>query len=263
MRHKISLIGGVFLVFGLAATTAVEARQGEVVETFTCWSEMGDHIECSYRSRGQVTVHIKEQLGRNRCVLNENWGTFDGGVWVDYGCGAEFEVRQPPSGHASQSHGGDVRTVQCESMQRSYNMCRVDGIDPASVTIERRLNNSRGCEQGRSWGVSEGENAPPGIWVDKGCKAVFRYQVRGSSGGHHSSSHQAVNHGSDVDNACARAVAREVGVSPNDVMVTNSTVSEGTGRHVVYVGVPYGQADWVCEADWNGRVINVFYGGEG
>lgn len=269
MRITTCLISGIALVLGLSATTGVKAQQGDVVETFSCWSEMGDRIECSYRSRGEVTVHVARQLGRNRCVFDENWGTFNGGVWVDRGCGAEFEVRRPYSEYASGSHGGGANTIQCESRERQYELCRVDNIDPGSVSIERRLGRSQGCERGRSWGVSEGENAPPGIWVDKGCKAVFRYELRGSSRHHGSSAHhdassgQMLNHGSNVDNACARAVAREVGVSPNDVIVTNSTVSEGTGNHVVYVGVPYGQADWVCEADRSGRVINVFYGGEG
>ena len=262
MHGKNYLVGVLILMFGLSATSDVAARQGEVIETFNCWSEMGDRIECAYRSRGMVTVHVKRQLGRNRCVLDENWGTFDGGVWVDYGCGAEFEVRRPPSDHGQGSHGGSAGTVQCESMKREYTMCRVDNIDPGSVSIERRLNRSQGCERGRSWGVSEGENAPPGIWVDRGCKAVFRYRVRGSAGHYPGSGHDQ-GHGSNIRNVCARAVAAEVGVSVNDVVVTNSTISEGTGRHVVYVGVPYGQADWVCEADRNGRVINVFYGGEG
>ncbi len=71
-----------------------------------------------------------------------------------------------------------------------------------------------------------------------------------------------IDHGGRIENNCAAAVAKEVGVSANDVMVTNSTISEGTGRHVVYVGVPYGKADWICEADRNGRVVNVFYSGE-
>lgn len=72
----------------------------------------------------------------------------------------------------------------------------------------------------------------------------------------------AIDHGSPIENRCAAAVAREVGVDPDDVIVTNSTISEGTGNHVVYVGVPYGKADWICEADRNGRVVNVFYSGE-
>ena len=71
-----------------------------------------------------------------------------------------------------------------------------------------------------------------------------------------------VDHGGQLENRCASAVAREVGVSANDVIVTNSTISEGTGNHVVYVGVPYGKADWICEANRQGRVVNVFYSGE-
>ena len=81
--------------------------------------------------------------------------------------------------------------------------------------------------------------------------------------GNPSGSGATIGHGGTIDNNCAKAVAREVGVSPNDVIVTNSTISEGTGRHVVYVGVPFGKADWICEADQDGRVVNVFYSGEG
>lgn len=71
-----------------------------------------------------------------------------------------------------------------------------------------------------------------------------------------------VNHGSKVDNICAQAVAERVGANVDDVIVTKSTISEGTGLHVVYVGVPYGKADWICEADRHGQVVNVFYSGE-
>jgi hypothetical protein len=71
-----------------------------------------------------------------------------------------------------------------------------------------------------------------------------------------------IDHGGNVSNRCAEAVARKVGVSANDVVVTDATISEGTGHHVVYVGVPYGKADWICEADRSGRVVDVFYSGE-
>ena len=71
-----------------------------------------------------------------------------------------------------------------------------------------------------------------------------------------------IDHGGKIENNCARAVAERVGANVNDVVVTNSTLSEGTGRHVVYVGVPYGKADWICEADGQGHVVNVFYSGE-
>ncbi len=71
-----------------------------------------------------------------------------------------------------------------------------------------------------------------------------------------------IDHGGTIENHCAKAVAKKVGASPNGVVVTDSTISEGTGRHVVHVGVPYGKADWICEAHRDGRVVNVFYSGE-
>jgi len=179
MKLSALLFSGSMLCLGLAGAGPALAQQGEVIETFYCQSEMGDHIECGYKSSGLVTVHVRRQIGRNRCVFNENWGTFDGGVWVDYGCGAEFEVRRPPGQQPHRPVGGTMKTLTCESRERSYNICRVDNIDASSVTIERRLGRSQGCERGRSWGVSEGENAPPGIWVDRGCKAVFAYRVHG------------------------------------------------------------------------------------
>ncbi len=87
--------------------------------------------------------------------------------------------------------------------------------------------------------------------------------LSGNGGSSSSQPGGAINHGGGIRTACTRAVARQVGVSPNDVVVTRSTISEGTGRHVVYVGVPYGTADWVCEADRNGNVVNVFFSGSG
>jgi hypothetical protein len=177
MRLTPFLVSAIALCLGLTVTTTALARQGEVVETFNCWSEMGDLIECGYRSSGTVTVHVRREIGRNRCVFNQNWGTYDGGVWVDNGCGAEFEVRRPPTNHAYRPTGGTLKTVTCESRNRDYNNCRVDGIDARSVHLERRLGKSRKCERGESWGVSDGENAPPGIWVDRGCKAVFAYRT--------------------------------------------------------------------------------------
>jgi len=87
--------------------------------------------------------------------------------------------------------------------------------------------------------------------------------LSGSGGASSSQPGGAINHGGGVRTACARAVARQVGVSPDDVVVTRSTISEGTGRHVIYVGVPYATADWVCEADRNGNVLNVFFSGSG
>jgi hypothetical protein len=92
--------------------------------------------------------------------------------------------------------------------------------------------------------------------------ALAAASLAGCNSGNSNVRSGSVNHGTEIGNACASAVAREVGVSPNDVIVTNSTISEGTGNHVVYVGVPYAKADWICKANRQGRVVNVFYSGE-
>ena len=179
----------IFLVVALVAVagTAV-AQQGDVIETFTCESQNNKHHECRYNATGVVTVHVNRQLSSTRCIFNENWGTFDGGVWVDYGCRAEFVVRRPPGysgqsdyrGYGSRPVGGTMQTITCESEKNAYKMCRVDEINPRSVHIERQLSGSP-CTQGVSWGVSEGENAPSGIWVNNGCRATFAYKTKGSS----------------------------------------------------------------------------------
>ncbi len=44
-------------------------------------------------------------------------------------------------------------------------------IDTGSVTMQRKLSQSA-CQRGADWGVDR-----DGIWVDKGCRAVFAYKV--------------------------------------------------------------------------------------
>jgi hypothetical protein len=64
----------------------------------------------------------------------------------------------------------------------------------SSVYIENRLSRSP-CIQGQTWGVSEGENSPPGIWVTGGCRAIFAYSTNDSF-----SSYPATPH--DFELAC-------------------------------------------------------------
>lgn len=159
---------------------AADRQQGEVIETFKCESKDKRQNECRYRASGIVTVHVKRQLSSARCVFDESWGTFDGGVWVDYGCRAEFEVRRPPQMGRRRAIGGTLKTVTCESEERNLRECPVPGIDPSSVKIERKLSSAQ-CIQGISWGVMAGENQFQGIWVNQGCRATFAYATQGES----------------------------------------------------------------------------------
>ncbi len=179
---RITTIGATaacLLATTLAAAPAI-AQDGEVLETFVCESKNDGHNECRYRASGTVTVHVNRQLSRAPCVFNEGWGTFDGGVWVDYGCRAEFVVKRPPRPESHRPVGGALKTIACESRDNRYQDCRVPDIDPSSVHIERQLSGAA-CSRGYSWGVSEGENSPPGIWVNNGCRAVFSYSTRSGS----------------------------------------------------------------------------------
>ncbi len=180
MRVASVLVVTASLGIALAAAGPAVAQEGEAVETFVCESANDKHNECNYRSSGVVTVHVNRQLSRTRCVFNENWGTFDGGVWVDYGCRAEFVVRRPPQARPYRPMGGSLNTITCESRDQNLRECPVPGIVPGSVEVERQLSSAR-CIQGVSWGVSTGENRPEGIWVNMGCRATFAYTTRGGS----------------------------------------------------------------------------------
>jgi hypothetical protein len=168
------------LALALAVPGSAQAQQGEVVATVRCESQNNRHQECRFQAQGDVTVHVSRQLSRTRCVYDRNWGTFDGGVWVDYGCRAEFVARRPPSNRPYRPVGGSHQTVNCESMNNAYRSCEINGIDTRSVHLERQLSGSP-CIRGTSWGVSDGEASPPGIWVQNGCRATFSYTTGGFS----------------------------------------------------------------------------------
>lgn len=180
MRRSNMFVLGIVMMASLWAAAPASAQQGEAIETFVCESENNGHNECRFRSTGVVTVHVQRQLSRARCEFNESWGSFDGGVWVDYGCRAEFVVRRPPGNSSPRPTGGTLQTVTCESINNSHATCRLSGFNFESVHIERKLS-SAPCTRGVSWGVSSGENSPPGIWVDRGCRAVFAYSTQGDA----------------------------------------------------------------------------------
>ena len=85
-------------------------------------------------------------------------------------------VAQPETSSAAGSG-----TVKCESHDDARRHCAVKNIDTGSVTLQRKLSQSA-CHRGADWGVDR-----DGIWVDKGCRAVFAYKVRYGGGSSSSS----------------------------------------------------------------------------
>lgn len=122
--------------------------------------------ECPAPVAGNVT--ILRTIGGTNCVEGQNWGWSSRGFWVDRGCRAEFGFE---AGRALDAPPGPVerRILKCESTDGRRREC------PAPVggriMIVRIIEFSR-CEEGQSWGWS-----PRGIWVDRGCRAEFEYDV--------------------------------------------------------------------------------------
>ena len=103
--HNFSIIT-VSLFLACVVPSSAFAQEGQAIETFKCESMNNNRNECNYSSSGVVTVHVNRQLSHASCDFDTSWGTFDGGVWVDRGCRAEFVVRRPP-GNSNQHQSSD------------------------------------------------------------------------------------------------------------------------------------------------------------
>ncbi len=81
------------------ALTALVAAAGAVTATpseasaqrnVTCESRSNDRMYCTSDVRGGV--RMIRQLSRTACITGRTWGTDRRGLWVAYGCRAEFRV---------------------------------------------------------------------------------------------------------------------------------------------------------------------------
>lgn len=70
---------------------------------------------------------------------------------------------------------GDT-SIRCESNNQRYNFCRVD--TRGGVELQSQLSDDN-CRMNRTWGYDR-----DGIWVDNGCRAIFRVRSRNSSSHH-------------------------------------------------------------------------------
>ncbi|GAA4864837.1 DUF3011 domain-containing protein [Luteimonas vadosa] len=129
--------------------------------TVRCESNDGRTRTCPVDTRGGV--RLVRQLSDSPCIQGRSW-SYDGrGIWVSQGCRADFEVGAG-GGYGTPSYGvgGEVR---CESEDNRRRTCPVRVR--RSVTLQRQLSDSP-CIRGQTWGWDRS-----GIWVDRGCRAVF------------------------------------------------------------------------------------------
>ncbi len=126
-------------------------------------------------------VHLVRQISKTRCFEGRTWGWNRAGVWVDGGCEGVFRVQRRWAGGPVAGPGGQWRpgpgwdktiNVHCASGGYSYKMCLVDTGRGSRVRVSRQISKTR-CVEGQTWGWNRA-----GVWVDRGCEAIFTVERR-------------------------------------------------------------------------------------
>ena len=110
-------------------------------------------------------VHLVRDLSGGRCRIGSSWGYDRGGIWVDRGCRAEFEIGRYSGGYGwGWGYQGDDYIV-CASRDFRQQHC------PANTRGGARLVNQISrtpCQQGVNWDFDA-----RGVWVSQGCAGEF------------------------------------------------------------------------------------------
>lgn len=137
----------------IAQSLAAEAGSAPAEPSITCTSPDDGQASCLTPWHG--ASRVLEQHSQVVCVEGVNWTSYAGRVNVQGGCGAEFGPG------ADLGHGRELR---CES-DGARRECDTGG---GTVQLVRQLSGAR-CVEGVSWG-----GQPTRVWVDHGCRGVFR-----------------------------------------------------------------------------------------
>ena len=142
------------LLLAATAAAAVPTARAELFErdSVRCESKEGRRETCDVSWPGQS--RLVRQMSATDCIAGRTWGASPGKVWVDKGCRAEF---------GPQYSGKEVR---CESDDGRRKTC---GRDLYGQAVLLRQLSDTPCREGSSWGLRGGS-----IWVDNGCRGVFR-----------------------------------------------------------------------------------------
>ncbi len=151
------------LLTAAAACSAAPSASAQIFDkdSVRCESKDSRRETCDTSWPGQT--RLSRQLSDTACVQGRTWGATAGKVWVEKGCRAEF----------APLYAG--KEVKCESSDGRRKTCGNDLYGNADLI--RQLSDNA-CREGSTWGLRGGA-----IWVDKGCRGVFRV---GESGGRYS-----------------------------------------------------------------------------
>jgi Protein of unknown function (DUF3011)/Peptidase inhibitor family I36 len=154
--------------FGLAFVFLILPAFASAQQSITCEANNDNRKYCGNYNPDQV--RLERQISGSPCIEGQTWGVDRSGLWVEGGCRAVFTIGGRWNG------GGGQDSIKCESNDGRRNYCgKVDRHD--RVTLEQQISGSP-CVQGRSWGIDR-----RGLWVDDGCRAIFRVGGGWNGGG--------------------------------------------------------------------------------
>ena len=134
------------------------------VTRMTCASPNNTRQECRFPNSDRA--RFIAQAGRQPCRVNDTFGWTSGGVWVDRGCQAIFEV--------SGGSGSYTTRMTCESQGAARQQCAIAG---ATAIRLARQSSASPCRLNDTYGIGFGY-----IWVSSGCRGEFDVTVSGSPG---------------------------------------------------------------------------------
>lgn len=135
-------------------------------QSVICTSNGKRYNECPTPFTGRA--RLVENISDTRCVEGQNWGAWQGMIWVDKGCRGRFMDA------GSFGNGSVIGNFRCESLNGSYNQCRKPFNAPA--VLLRNLSKAR-CIENRNWGQDRSM-----VWVNGGCRGEFAVRSSASNG---------------------------------------------------------------------------------
>lgn len=155
-RGQVWVSGGCRAEFG----ALVNSAGGEI----RCESADGRPQTCPTPWPG--ASELLRQLSGTACIAGQNWSSSRGVVRVSGGCRAVFV---PVAESLSQE-------IRCESGDGRYKQCGTNLY--GNVQLLRQLSDRR-CTENVNWGLRDGS-----VWVNGGCRGVFRVDAGGYGNGY-------------------------------------------------------------------------------
>lgn len=135
-----------------------------------------DFIDCSsndykyetcYVRRHIVEARLISQFSRTDCIEGRTWGFYRDTLWVDNGCRGRFEVI------TREDYPSRSELVKCSSNDYRFDSCYPSSGQTIRFVVLERQESRTDCIEGRTWGYDRHR-----IWVDNGCRGIFRVHFR-------------------------------------------------------------------------------------